>query len=187
MKNAPFETDLTDAQWEYHKPMLTKPKKAPAPSDRTRRGGCCPRIFPCGRRVTYSPRAEPERNLDGPELCLAHVCASVRRPRLPAERSILDSQTVKSDEAWRHSRMRAKSQRMQAPVAGGHAGRGARGGGEGLIYHANVKPRIVSAKPIRVFELLRRRRPVVRVHRKEVASGKARKIFSRSAFDVTFY
>ena len=31
MKNASFETDLTNAQWEYCKPMLAKPKKLGRP------------------------------------------------------------------------------------------------------------------------------------------------------------
>ena len=31
MKNASFETDLTDAQWEYLTPMLPKPQKLGRP------------------------------------------------------------------------------------------------------------------------------------------------------------
>ena len=37
MKNALYETSLTDAQWAYRKPMLTKPaKRGRPPTDRRR-------------------------------------------------------------------------------------------------------------------------------------------------------
>jgi len=112
MQNASFETDLTDAQWEYLKPMLPKPKKlGRKPTDRrvvinailyVLKGGIAwrllPKNFPSWKTVYHVFRAW---SLDGMWAALndaLRIClrTSEGRNQQPSA-AILDSQSVKSD------------------------------------------------------------------------------------------
>jgi transposase len=112
MKNASFETDLTDAQWEYLKPMLAKPKKLGRPPTDRRvvldaifyvlKGGIAwrllPKNFPPWKTVYHVFRVWSR---DGTWAALndaLRVCVRVDEGR-DAQPSavILDSQSVKSD------------------------------------------------------------------------------------------
>jgi transposase len=112
MKNASFETDLTDAQWEYLKPMLTKPKKLGRPPTDRRvvldaifyvlKGGIpwrlLPKNFPPWQTVYDVFRAWSR---DGTWAALndaLRVCVRVDEGRdTQPSAAILDSQSVKSD------------------------------------------------------------------------------------------
>jgi transposase len=112
MKNASFETDLTDARWEYLKPMLTKPKKLGRPPTDRRvvldailyvlKGGIAwrllPKNFPPWKTVYHVFRAW---SLDGTWAALndaLRVCVRVDAGRAAQpSAAILDSQSVKSD------------------------------------------------------------------------------------------
>jgi transposase len=112
MKNAFFETDLTDAQWEYLKPMLAQPKKfGRPPTDRrvvldaifyVLKGGIgwrlLPKNFPPWKTVYHVFRAWSR---DGTWAALndaLRVCVRVDEGRnAQPSAAILDSQSVKSD------------------------------------------------------------------------------------------
>jgi transposase len=112
MKNAFFETDLTDAQWDYLQPMLPNPQKlGRKPTDRRvvidailylLKGGVSwrllPKNFPPWKTVYHVFRAW---SLDGTWAALndaLRVCLrrSADRHDQPSA-AILDSQSVKSD------------------------------------------------------------------------------------------
>jgi transposase len=112
MKNASFETDLTDAQWEYLKPMLAQPKKfGRPPTDRrvvldaifyVLKGGIgwrlLPKNFPPWKTVYHVFRAWSR---DGTWAALndaLRVCVRVDEGRnAQPSAAIWDSQSVKSD------------------------------------------------------------------------------------------
>jgi putative transposase len=112
MKNASFETDLTDAQWEYLKPMLPEPKKlGRKPTDRrvvinailyVLKGGIpwrlLPKNFPPCKTVYHVFRAW---SLDSTWAALndaLRICLRVSEGRHDQpSAAILDSQSVKSD------------------------------------------------------------------------------------------
>jgi transposase len=112
MKNASFETDLTDAQWEYLKPMLAKPKKLGRPPTDRRvvlnailyvlKGGIAwrllPQNFPAWKTVYHVFRAW---SFDGTWAALndtLRICVRADEGRDPQpSAAILDSQSVKSD------------------------------------------------------------------------------------------
>lgn len=112
MKNASFETDLTDAQWDYLQPMLPKPKKlGRKPTDRRMvidailyllKGGASwrllPKNFPPWKTVYHVFRAW---SLDGTWAALndaLRVCLRRGEGRHDQpSAAILDSQSVKSD------------------------------------------------------------------------------------------
>jgi len=112
MKNAIFETDLTDAQWEYLKPMLPKSKKHGRPPTDRRvvinailymvKGGIpwrlLPKNFPPWKTVYHIFRAW---TLDWTWAALndtLRICARASEGRDPQpSAAILDSQSVKSD------------------------------------------------------------------------------------------
>lgn len=112
MKNASFETDLTDAQWEYLKPMLAKPKKLGRPPTDRRvvldaifyvlKGGVgwrlLPQNFPPWKTVYHVFRAWSR---DGTWAALndaLRVCVRVDAGRnAQPSAAIVDSQSVKSD------------------------------------------------------------------------------------------
>ncbi len=112
MKNAPFDTDLTDAQWDYLQPMLPKPKKhGRPPTDRrvvlnailyVLKGGIpwrlLPGNFPPWQTVYHVFRAWSRDGTwaalnDALRECLRAAEGRNRRPSA----AILDSQSVKSD------------------------------------------------------------------------------------------
>lgn len=112
MKNASFDTDLADTQWEFLQPMLSKPKKiGRPPTDRRRvinailyllKGGVpwrlMPRNFPPWQTVYHVFRAW-SRDCTWAALNDAlRVCvrADAGRDGQPSA-AILDSQSVKSD------------------------------------------------------------------------------------------
>lgn len=112
MQNAAFETDLTDAQWEYLQPMLPKPKKLGRPPTDRRgvlnailyvlKGGIpwrlLPQNFPPWKTVYHVFRAWSR---DGTWAALndaLRVCVRVAEGRAgQPSAAILDSQSVKSD------------------------------------------------------------------------------------------
>jgi transposase len=112
MKIAPYETDLTDAQWDYLIPMLPKPKKyGRPPTDRRRvldailyvlKGGIpwrlLPKSFPPWPTVYHVFRAW---SLDATWAALndaLRTCVRLGAGRQPQpSAAILDSQSVKSD------------------------------------------------------------------------------------------
>lgn len=112
MKNASFETDLTEAQWEYLQPMLPSPNKFGRPqTDRRRvidailyvlKGGISwrllPKSFPPWKTVYHVYRAW---SLDSTYAALNEalgVCVRVKQGRhAQPSAAILDSQSVKSD------------------------------------------------------------------------------------------
>ena len=112
MKNASFDTDLTNAQWEYLKPMLPKPKKlGRPPADRrvvinailyVLKGGIAwrllPRNFPPWKTVYHIFRAW---SLDCTWAALNDAlreCVRLEAGRkAQPSAAILDSQSVKSD------------------------------------------------------------------------------------------
>ena len=112
MKNASFDTDLTDAQWDYRKPMLAKPKKFGRPPTDRRvvlnaifyvvKGGIAwrllPQNFPPWKTVYHIFRAW---SLDGTWAALndaLRACVRVDEGRdTQPSAGILDSQSVKSD------------------------------------------------------------------------------------------
>jgi putative transposase len=112
MKSASFDTDLTDAQWDYLKPMLAKPKKLGRPPTDRRvvlnailyvlKGGIAwrllPQNFPPWKTIYHLFRAW---SLDGTWAALNAVLrvgvrADEGRDAQPSA-AILDSQSVKSD------------------------------------------------------------------------------------------
>jgi transposase len=112
MKNASFETDLTDAQWEYLQPMLPKRKKLGRPPiDRRRilnailyvlKGGIpwrlLPQNFPPWQTVYDVFHAWSRDDTCASLNDALRVCVRVDedRDRQPSA-AILDSQSVKSD------------------------------------------------------------------------------------------
>jgi putative transposase len=112
MKNASFETDLSEAQWEYLKPMLPSPNQFGRPqTDRRRvidailyvlKGGIAwrllPKSFPPWQTVYHVYRAWA---LDGTHAALdeaLRVCVRLEQGRhAQPSAAILDSQSVKSD------------------------------------------------------------------------------------------
>jgi len=112
MKNASFETDLTEAQWEYLQPMLPKPKKLGRPPTDRRlvingilyvlKGGIpwrlLPQNFPPWKTVYHVFRAW---SLNGCWAALNDVlrtCVRADQGRhAQPSAAILDSQSVKSD------------------------------------------------------------------------------------------
>lgn len=112
MKNASFETDLTNAQWEYLQPMLPKPKQyGRRPTDRRQvingilyvlKGGIpwrlLPQSFPPWQTVYHVFRAW---TLDCTWAALhdaLRACVRVDEGRdIQPSAAILDSQSVKSD------------------------------------------------------------------------------------------
>lgn len=112
MKSASLETDLTDAQWDYLKPMLPKAKKlGRRPTDRrvvinailyVLKGGIAwrllPKNFPPWKTVYHVFRAW---SLDGMWAILneaLRVCLRISQGRqAQPSAAILDSQSVKSD------------------------------------------------------------------------------------------
>ena len=112
MKNALFETDLTDAQWEYLKPMLPKSKKHGRPPTDRRvvinailymvKGGIpwrlLPKNFPPWKTVYHIFRAW---TLDCTWAALndtLRICARASEGRDPQpSAAIMDSQSVKTD------------------------------------------------------------------------------------------
>lgn len=112
MKNASFETDLTDAQWDYLKPMLPKPKKlGRPPTDRRQvinailyllKGGVpwrlLPHNFPPWKTVYHVFQAWSRDCTwavlnDALRVCLRRDEGRDAQPSA----AILDSQSVKSD------------------------------------------------------------------------------------------
>jgi transposase len=112
MKNASFDTDLTDAQWDHLKPMLAKPQKLGRPPTDRRvvlnailyvlKGGIAwrllPQNFPPWKTIYHVFRAW---SLDGTWAALndalrVGVRADEGRDAQPSA-AILDSQSVKSD------------------------------------------------------------------------------------------
>jgi transposase len=112
MQNASFDTDLTNAQWDYLKPMLAKPHKLGRPPTDRRvvidaifyvlKGGIAwrllPKNFPPWKTVYHVFRAW---SLDGTWAALndaLRIClrADAGRDAQPSA-AILDSQSVKSD------------------------------------------------------------------------------------------
>jgi putative transposase len=112
MKNASFDTDLTDAQWEYLQPMLPERKKfGRPPTDRRRvinailyvlKGGIpwrlLPQNFPPWKTV-YDIFHTWSRDYTWASLSDAlRVCARVDEDRdAQPSAAVLDSQSVKSD------------------------------------------------------------------------------------------
>lgn len=112
MQNASFETDLTDAQWDYLKPMLPKSKKfGRPPTDRrvvlnailyVLKGGnpwrLLPKNFPPWKTVYHVFRAWSRDDTWAVLNDALRVCVRVDewRDRQPSA-AILDSQSVKSD------------------------------------------------------------------------------------------
>lgn len=112
MKNASFETDLTDAQWEYLKPMLPRPKPfGRPPTDRrvvinailyVLKAGVqwrlLPRNFPPWQTVYHIYRAWSVDHTWAALNDALRVCVRTDegRDRQPSA-AILDSQSVKSD------------------------------------------------------------------------------------------
>jgi putative transposase len=112
MPNAPYDTDLTDAQWDYLQPMLPPPKRlGRRPTDRrvvldailyVLKGGIpwrlLPRSFPPWKTVYHVFRAWSR---DGTWAALhdaLRVCARAGEGRAAQPgAAILDSQSVKSD------------------------------------------------------------------------------------------
>lgn len=112
MKNASFETDLTDAQWNYLHPLLPKPKKlGRTPTDRRvvinailylLKGGACwrllPKNFPPWQTVYHIFCAW---SLNGTWAALneaLRVCLRRNEGRRDQpSAAVLDSQSVKSD------------------------------------------------------------------------------------------
>lgn len=112
MKIATYETDLTDAQWDYLQPMLPKPKKyGRPPTDRRQvinailyllKGGAqwrlLPKTFPPWKTVYHIFRAW-SRDCTWAALNDAlRTCVRLDAGRqAPPSAAILDSQSVKSD------------------------------------------------------------------------------------------
>ena len=112
MKNAFFDTDLTDAQWEYLQPMLPSANKLGRPRTDRRlvldaifyvlKGGIAwrlpPRNFPPCKTVYHVYRAW---KMDGTLAALndaLRLCVRTEQGRHPQpSAAILDSQSVKSD------------------------------------------------------------------------------------------
>src|SRR5438477_310371 len=115
MKNASFETDLTDAQWEYLKPMLAKPKKLGRPPTDRRvvlnailyvlKGGIAwrllPQNFPAWKTVYHVFRAWSFDGTwaalnDALRICVRADCA-FQRSRTPVPIQIGHSFQLMSD------------------------------------------------------------------------------------------
>lgn len=112
MQNASFDTDLTDAQWEYLQPMLPKPKKlGRPPTDRRQvinailyllKGGIpwrlLPKNFPPWKTVYHRFRAWSRDDTWAVLHDALRVCVRVDQGRdAQPSAAILDSQSVKSD------------------------------------------------------------------------------------------
>jgi putative transposase len=112
MKNASFETDLTDAQWEYLQPMLPKRKKlGRPPTDRRQvinailyllKGGIpwrlLPKNFPPWQTVYDSFRVWSRDHTWASLSDALRVCVRLDEGRdAQPSAAILDSQSVKSD------------------------------------------------------------------------------------------
>lgn len=112
MQNASFETDLTDAQWEFLQPMLPKPKKLGRPPADCRRvlnailyvlkGGIpwrlLPKNFPLWQTVYHVFRAWSQDCTWAALNDALRVCVRTDEGRNPQpSAAILDSQSVKSD------------------------------------------------------------------------------------------